>query len=222
MLEYFEEVGHRLQARGSGPLFIISSVNYDNYLARLKTHVKANKRKKKGTRGADFREEEDEKTLKDDAKKSIGQRPENHVTFTSADKGERGGPRARDNTGQVVNGARDSAFADITTTVTREQGNEKSDDKLWRDSSREDEGDAGEKEAARADDVRGRGEVRGEAAANRVIPPRPKEMGQRPQRGDIDIVIISQKYGVVLVEVGALADGGLVIRTCVCVLACVV
>lgn len=67
----------------------------------------------------------------------------------------------------------------------------------------------------RAGDVRGRGGERGEAAANRVIPPRPKEMGQRPQRGDIDIVIISQKYGVVLVEVGALADGVLVIRTCV-------
>lgn len=119
MLEYFEEVGHRLQARGSGPLFIISSVNYDNYLARLKTPVKANKRKKKGTRGGDFRKEEDEKTLKDDAKKSIGQRPENHVTFTSADKGERGGPRARDNTGQAVNGAHDSAFAHITTTNQR-------------------------------------------------------------------------------------------------------
>lgn len=30
-------------------------------------------------------------------KKSIVQRPEHHVTFTSADKGERGGPRAREN-----------------------------------------------------------------------------------------------------------------------------
>ncbi|XP_025104843.1 uncharacterized protein LOC112570549 [Pomacea canaliculata] len=47
-----------------------------------------------------------------------------------------------------------------------------------------------------------------EAAANRVIPPRPKEMGQRPQRGDIDIVIISQKYGVVLVEVKAAGVSG--------------
>ncbi|PVD25599.1 hypothetical protein C0Q70_13257 [Pomacea canaliculata] len=72
VLEYFEEVGHRLQARGSGPLFIISSVNYENYLAKLKIHEKGKKKMTaKGARGDDSRKERDKKTMKDDDEANV-------------------------------------------------------------------------------------------------------------------------------------------------------
>lgn len=71
MLEYFEEVGHRVQARGSGPLFTISSVNYENYLAKLKIPEKGKKKMTaKGARCDDSRKG-DKKTTKDDDEANV-------------------------------------------------------------------------------------------------------------------------------------------------------
>lgn len=148
-----------------------------------------------------------EEKKRNQGKRANVQEPENHVNLRASDKcvcDKAVGCEHR--TGQVVQGRGDSVLA-YATTAADKQVNDNGDDRLGRECGREDDGDAGE--------VRTHTDAVRVEEAIKVLPPRPRDMGVHYQRGDIDVVLISQQYGVVLVEVG-----GLDVSDSVCVCVC--
>ncbi|KAK7116037.1 uncharacterized protein [Littorina saxatilis] len=144
ILEHFERLGHHLQEHRGTPLFIISSLEFDNYLAKIPNPQNPKKKKRYHKK-----KQKNETEVADQ-----GKREPTLVT-------EKAGGGGKGNEGGGGVGGRGGGGGGG----------------IWN------EGGGGGRAEGRRDD------------------PRPQQPPRAGQRGEMDVVILSQKWGVILVEV---------------------
>ena len=151
VLERLDQLSQQLRDRDSHPLFIISSVNYDNYLARLQ-----------------------------DSRKKQKKRKEKDISNTSREK--------------VV----ESSYGKVESPTGKGDSLKDSDGK-------EGEGrQLKEISCGKVESPTGRGDSLKdsdgkESEGRQLKPPRPADRGN--QRGEIDVLLLHVRFGVVLIEV---------------------
>ncbi|KAK7487041.1 hypothetical protein BaRGS_00021711 [Batillaria attramentaria] len=205
VLDWLEKLGHDLDIRDGAPLFIISSVDYDNYLARLK--LPAGPRKAKSPHETKTRRSGEETnaggTLQRDPREKEGKTfdrenepSENYKELPSASHE----PHENSNGGKDTN----TLLSDKEKTETPPPVSRKESQANAAGETTEETivNQTKTKKAKRSKPPK-RQSVKLDGV---VRPPKPGDMSEKGQRGDIDIMCLQTTCGVILFE-STSADG---------------